>query len=81
MSYVLSVFPGPTTAEGEEFGLSTLAAYDLSPEVAAWIATHTDGDPDAWVLVTDEDGDFSDNTSPTRLEVRVQDGTVVTASA
>lgn len=79
MSYVLSVFAGPTTAEGEEWGLSELAAHDLSPEVGDWIAAHTSG-PDAWLLVTDgDDGDFSDNDATERLEVRVQDGTIVTA--
>lgn len=78
MTYMLSVFSGPRTADGEELGLSDLAARDLSPEVSDWIASHTI-DPDAWVLVTPGDGDFRDNASTVRLEVRVQDGTVVTA--
>lgn len=80
MSYVLSVFTHPTTAEGEEFGLSDLAGCDLSPEVGRWIEEHTTDDaPNAWVLVTPEDGDFRDNYATERLQVRVQDSAVVTA--
>ena len=80
MSYVLSVFTTPTTAEGEEFGLSDLAGCDFSPEVGRWIAEHTTEDaPDAWVLVTPEDGDFRDNTATERLQVRVDGGILVPA--
>lgn len=77
--YMLSVFTDPTTAEGEEWLMSDLAAYDLSPEVGDWIEANTSDDPGAYLLVTPSDGDFRNNTSQVRLEVRVQDSTVVTA--
>jgi len=84
-NYVFSAFDGPSgTAEGEELGFSEdpdsygseLMSLPFSEQVHQWIE-ETLHPQEGWVLVTPEDGDFRNNNSNERIEVAVQDGTVV----
>lgn len=84
-NYVFSAFRDASgDAEGEELAFSLdpesygseLMGLPFSEEVHQWIDQTLDPE-EGWVLVTPADGDFRKNDSGERIEVRVQDGTVV----